>query len=213
MTDEDYCPTDDEVERAIKIGRYVARSWPSIDRNDVVAALYEWLMVNQKYVMRYRTEGTLGRNRLNKALQNHASRWCGLEYRKTGDGLASHNEPVYTADEIRAGLEIVCGQGDWAVETENGNMDSDILALLADVSAAYHSLSKMEREVLHLRYGLGLNFKLIANVLDITVELARGRHLRALNKMKLKLIGEGANWHRSPGLAADDDEEAYLAVR
>lgn len=214
MTEQEYDgPTDDEVADAIRIGRWAAKPWPSIDSNDVVSTLHLWLMENGNHVLRYRGEGLHGRNKLRKALQNHAQRWCSQEYRKTGEGLAAHNESVYSLDEIKAALEIICGQENWAIQTQDQEEYEIVLATLADVSAAFHGLSAKEREVLTLRYGSGLNYRLIAGVLAVTVDIARGRHLRGMKKLGLKLVGEGANWHRSPGLAADGDEAAYLAVR
>lgn len=202
MSEDRYGPTDAEVQRAIKIGKYVARHWPQVPDADVVSALYEWLMVNERYVLQYRAEGTHGRNKLNKALQNHATRFCSVEHRASAAGLAANDEPVYTLDEVRAGLEVVCGQPDWAVQGESGNMNPDILALLADVSSALYSLPKRQRDLLAMRFGMGLSYATMAGLLDVEVKSARERCGRALRKVESRMRGEGASWGRSPGLAS-----------
>ena len=213
---------DREVEKAIKVGKYVAKSWP-VDQSDVVADLYQWLCENERHLIRWRGEGVHGSNKLGVALARRARKFCRHEWERTQHGQGVYREPTYTREEVEAGLEVVLAHPDWGAIAEQGNLDA--IACVADVDAAYHGLRFDDKDLLFRRYGLGQKYTEMAIDLELTPDAVRGRVNKVVDRLRERISGEGANWDRTnvatrrPGVQPRDaavrqalDPDASLAL-
>lgn len=199
--------TPEEFALAENIARHVAPKWTGVDVDDVMAALYLWLVENHGYVVEYR-DAEYGQGKLATALTREAHSACATEYRH-----AHHlaDQTWYTAQQLEKLLPHAWDLSDWpqsSVYHPSGRPDTSaetVLVMLGDVA---HGLARMpadDRRLLALRYQDDASYADIAEGLGISSEAARKRCTRALERLHHLLGGDKAEppsrWH---GHHADD---------
>lgn len=180
-------PLPEEIQAADKVGRYVGRSWPNVDTDDLVAELYLWLCRNGRHLERWREEGVHGANKLRVSLARHARKYARREHDIVTGGVVEEGA-AYEEAELEVLLTFVFTDDEWATA------GSDLLASLADVSSALHGMAAADVQLLRDRYGRDRTLNDIGAELGCTEDAARMRVKRTLDRLCQRLAGEGAVW-------------------
>lgn len=186
-----------EIELASSIGAGIAKNWQRVNTEDVVADLHLWLCENDHYLVRWREEGTHGKNKLRVSLKRRANKFCRGEFEIQKPFTADWQ---YSEEACAALLEAIFSYDDWTEITTDG--DSDVWASLADVSRAFDTLSKVDKGLLELRYGQSLRFQEIADRVGLTsADAARMRVNRALKRVAERASRGTVRWVAGMDLA------------
>jgi DNA-directed RNA polymerase specialized sigma24 family protein len=210
MTDtnkEDILITSDEFALAERTARTVAPKWTGVDVDDIIAALYLWLVENHGYVVAYRSDPH-GVAKLVTALTREGHAACATEYRH-----AHHlaDQTWYTAQQLEKLLPHAWDLTGWpqsSVYHPSGRPDTSaetVLVMLGDVASGLARLPADDRRLLALRYRDDASYADVATEFAISTEAARKRCGRALDRLHHLLGGDQAQppsrWH---GHQADD---------
>ena len=175
-----------EYGAAQKVGRYVGRSWPNADTEDIVAELMLWLHKNGRHLERWRGEGRHGENKLRVALAREARKFARREHDAVTGG---DKEPAYTLEQAEALIAYVLQNDEWATFGHHEQAEL-VLGQLADASAAVHGLRGEERRLLELRYGRDLTLGAVGRELGCSEDAARMRVQRVLERLRGRMSGE-----------------------
>lgn len=206
-TQVDY-PTDHHV----AVGRRVAREvhsrwgwrWGGLERGELESEAWIWLDRHTSALKRWEKEGKVGDLKLRRALHRHLADVCRRHLRRDADEAGSESIPAYSEPEIIFVLGLIASGSQWDAEmdqvplhlaasaqSDDGDVPfvtyDDSLAAIADVTAAYWSLTERNRELLVKRY--------VENAAITRNEQIGSR--TAMRKLKAALAGEGASWSRS----------------
>lgn len=133
-----------------------------------------------------------GQGKLVVSLKRVAARYCASET------AANIHKPLdtnfhYTIEQIERGLPYVWQERPQTVavrhEVASGEASTNAVAVIADLSFAFHSLNLDYQTILKWRFQLNLNLKEIGELLGITDRAAKGRIDRALEKLQFELGG------------------------
>ena len=179
-----------EIALASQVGAGIAKNWQRVSTEDVIGDLHLWLCENARYLVRWREEGTHGRNKLRLSLKRRANKFCRGEFETIKPFTVDWE---YTEEACAALLEAIFAYTDWSEITTDG--DSDVWASLADVSRAFDTLSQVDRGLLELRYGNGLRFQEIADEVGLaSADAARMRVNRALKRVAERASRGTVRW-------------------
>lgn len=187
---------DFELTLARTQARRAAYKWSHVDRSEVESELYLWLCSNYKWVVRYRTEQG-GRGKLAVALRRAAHAYAAGEQLARVGGRKEDTQS-YNREQVCVLLRRMFDP--WPQETVDEHPVShkpgehhdsgDALAVLADVSQAFYSLTPTDREVLRLRFEHDMVYGDVGLTLSVNADAARKRVDRALDRMLVKLSGD-----------------------
>lgn len=203
-------PNELEMRDAQRVGRYVARSWPNVDAEDVVAELLLWLCQNGKHLERWREEGAHGSNKLRVALAREARKYARKEHNVVTGSQGRAEDSGYEVYEVEAVLRYIFDNEDWAAV---GQYSTGPLAALADISGALNGMSKDDRKILFLRYGQDKAFREVGDLLECSEDAARMRNERALTRLRQRLSGEGAQWDGSRNVVSNARAQAITRTQ
>lgn len=191
----------EEISMADAIAGSAARTWRRVQADDVKSELRMWLCENHKYVVRWREEGTWGRNKLRVSLRRKANKYCRQEFEVQKPWTKDYE---YTTVAVAALLEALFSYDDWTEISSDG--DSDVWASLSDVSNAFETLSVVDKDLLRSRYELGLRFGEIADRLDLaSPDAARMRVNRAVDRVAERASRGTVRWPGTGGVLAPRD--------
>jgi DNA-directed RNA polymerase specialized sigma24 family protein len=184
--------TSDEFALAERTARLVAPKWSGVDVDDVIAALYLWLVENHGYVVAYRSEPH-GTAKLVTALTREAHAACAKEYRH-----AHHlaDQTWYSAQQLERLLPHAWDAASWPQASvyhhseHNSSATESVLVMLGDVAAGLARLPAEDRRLLAARYRDDASYAEIATDLGISSEAARKRCSRALDRLHHLLGGD-----------------------
>lgn len=181
---------EDEIEVATYVASSVGWKWSRVRVEDVKSHLFLWLAENYKYVVRWREEGDLGRNKLRLSLRRAANRFCRTEFDVIKPMKRQWDYSTEAATQL---LEASFGYDDWSEIAEG---QSDVWAALTDITAAYETLSQVDRALIRSRLGDGKRYSAIAEEAGLsTPDAARMRVNRALQRVAERASsGQTARW-------------------
>lgn len=188
----------EEISLANAVAGSAAKQWRRVQGDDVKSELMIWLCENHKYLVRWREEGTWGRNKLRVALRRRANKYCRQEFEKVKPWTKDYE---YTQVAVCALLEALFAYDDWSEISADG--DSEVWASLTDVSSAFETLSVVDRDLLRCRFELGLRFAEIAERLDLaSPDAARMRVNRAVGRVAERASRGTVRWPGTGGSLA-----------
>jgi DNA-directed RNA polymerase specialized sigma24 family protein len=175
------------------------KKYSMVDREDIKQSLYEWFVSHPRKLTEWEKLGNRSaQNLLYRSLRNQALDYCQL-WKSKSIGYELSDLFYYEADVIEALLPAIL-RGDLAeapklnlgmpgrpsAPSEGGNL----MAMMAEIKAAYITLSKEDKGILFLKYANSLDYSSIATELQLSSDdAARMRHNRAIKKVINRLGG------------------------
>jgi DNA-directed RNA polymerase specialized sigma24 family protein len=175
------------------------KKFQMVELKDIKQSLYQWFYEHPNKVEEWSTIGEKDtKNLIYRSLRNQALDYC-QEWKANTSGYETSDLYYYEADIVEALLpsvlrgETVVGHkldlggvsGTFA-PAEGGNL----MAMMIEIDYAYWKLSKEDRKILFLRHATGLDYKTIADDLELSSEdTARMRQRRALARLVRRLGG------------------------
>lgn len=190
--------TLEEIALAERVGGSIASRWRLVEADDVKSQLKLWLFENEHFVDLYR-ETVGGEAKLIVALKREANKFAAAEQQaRLGRPMRADN--LYTPERLAIILPFIFDEWPQSVVPENpvtgqtyasSNPQDygNAVAILADVSAAFHGLSKKTRDLLKLRFQDGLTFSELAEFFEISQPAAKKRVDVALKLLSDSLAG------------------------
>ena len=170
-----------------------------VELKDIKQSLYEWFFEHPNKLDEWEKIGEKDiKNLIYRSLRNQALDYC-QEWKANTSGYETSDLYYYETDMVEALLpsvlrgEIVIGHkldlggvsGTFA-PAEGGNL----MAMMIEIDYAYQKLSDDDKKILFLRHAEGLDYKFIAETLELGSEdTARMRQRRALARLVRKLGG------------------------
>jgi DNA-directed RNA polymerase specialized sigma24 family protein len=175
------------------------KKFQMVELRDIKQSLYQWFYEHPNKLEEWTTIGEKDtKNLIYRSLRNQALDYC-QEWKANTSGYETSDLYYYEADIVEALLpsvlrgETVVGHkldlggvsGTFA-PAEGGNL----MAMMIEIDYAYWKLSKEDRKILFLRHATGLDYKTIADDLELSSEdTARMRQRRALARLVRRLGG------------------------
>lgn len=175
------------------------KKFPMVELKDIKQSLYQWFFEHPNKLEEW---GKIGekdtKNLIYRSLRNHALDYC-QEWKANTSGYETSDLYYYEAGLVEALLPSVLrgeinvghkldlgGVKGTSAPAEGGNL----MAMMIEIDYAYWKLSKEDRKILFLRHAESLEYKLIADTLELGSEdTARMRQRRALNRLIRRLGG------------------------
>lgn len=190
--------TAEELKLAERIGRKAASSWSAVDQDDVISHLNLWLVENLQTVQKWRAEEA-GQGKLFVSLRREASKFAAKE-QAAATANPLNMDSFYTTQRIEAVLPFVFDEWPQSqvrvnpvtgepVDGTDHTLIGEALAVLADVSGAFHGLNREMKEVLYWRFRDGLTFQEIGELSGMTKVGAKKRVDRAVKRLQETLSG------------------------
>lgn len=186
---------DDELILAKRISVSVGSKWSAVEIDDLTSELILWLYAHADTVKRYRLEDG-GRGKLFVALRRTAGRYCVKAQEARTGGPLETDAPYSTAQIERAMPYIFESVPETTVFEQYGKPvgvypadRGKVRAILLDISMAYDALPPEHKTVLTLRFRDGLTYTDIGALTGVSDVAARGRVIRALERVRDYLSG------------------------
>lgn len=170
-----------------------------IEIEDLRQALWLWFAEHPNKLKEWEAKGERdAKNLIYKSLRNQAIDYC-QRWKAKSVGYDVGDLFYYTSEIVETVLPSVLRQefavshklnlgrpGRPSAPSEGGNL----MVLMLEIDYAFWKLSKEDRRILFMRHAESLDFKEIANLLELGSEDAsRMRHKRAVSKLVRKLGG------------------------
>jgi DNA-directed RNA polymerase specialized sigma24 family protein len=189
----------DIAANAAHIASYLKRSYPMVDREDILQEIWVWVYSHTEKVEEYQDGTEHGRNKLLKAMRNSGIKFCQDEKARIL-GYRPEDNYYYDLPTIRDTLTKIWDEEAWIyppqpdeqarVKNRAPNEGGNYLATLADVSRVVALLSLEEQRLLRDHYHLGLSSAELGGTLGITPGAVDGRLGRLTRKVQRLLGGE-----------------------
>jgi DNA-directed RNA polymerase specialized sigma24 family protein len=193
----------ERIEKWEYIASHVAdeyhKKYTMVEREDIKQSLYEWFVSHPRKLTEWEKLGNRSaQNLLYRSLRNQALDYCQL-WKSKSLGYELSDLFYYEADVIETLLPAIL-RGDLAeapklnlgmpgrpsAPSEGGNL----MAMMAEIKAAYLTLSTEDKAILFLKYANSLDYSSIAKELQLSSDdAARMRHNRAIKKIINRLGG------------------------
>lgn len=175
------------------------RKFDMVEVSDLRQNLWLWFAEHPNKLKEWEAKGERdAKNLIYKSLRNQAIDYCQKWKAKT-IGYDTSDLYYYDASIVEAILPAVLRQefgvthklnlgrvGRPTAPSEGGN----VMVFMLEIDSAYWKLSKDDRQILFLRHAQPMDFKEIANILNLGSEdSARMRHNRAINRLIRRLGG------------------------
>ena len=175
------------------------KKFPMVELEDIKQSLYQWFPEHPNKLKEWEAIGEKdAKNLIYRSLRNQALDYC-QRWKAKSVGYDTSDLYYYEPEMIEAILPAVL-RGEYGVThklnlgrpgrpsapSEGGNLT----IIMLEVDAAYWKLSKDDKKLLFFRYAESLDFKEIANLLELFSEdTARMRHKRAIKRLINKIGG------------------------
>jgi DNA-directed RNA polymerase specialized sigma24 family protein len=176
-----------------------SKRFKMVELKDIKQSLYQWFFEHPNKLNEWEKIGEKdAKNLIYRSLRNHALDYC-QEWKANTSGYETSDLYYYEAGLVEALLPSVLrgeitighkldlgGVTGTRAPAEGGNL----MAMMIEIDYAYWKLSKDDRKILFLRHAETLEYKLIADILELGSEdTARMRQRRALNRLIRRLGG------------------------
>lgn len=175
------------------------KKFPMVELEDIKQSLYQWFPEHPNKLKEWEAIGEKdAKNLIYRSLRNQALDYC-QRWKAKSVGYDTGDLYYYEPEMVEAILPAVL-RGEYGVThklnlgrpgrpsapSEGGNLT----IIMLEVDAAYWKLSKDDKKLLFFRYAESLDFKEIANLLELFSEdTARMRHKRAIKRLINKIGG------------------------
>ena len=175
------------------------RKFNMVELEDIKQSLYAWFTDHPNKLTEWEAIGNKDtKNLLYRSLRNEALDYC-QRWKAKSLGYDTSDLYYYEPEVVEALLPAVL-RGEFGVThkldlgrtgrpsapSEGGNLQ----VLMLEIDSAYWKINKEDRRILFLRHAESLDFKEIANVLELgTDDAVRMRHKRAIKRIVYKLGG------------------------
>lgn len=175
------------------------KKFPMVELEDIKQSLYQWFPEHPNKLKEWEAIGEKdAKNLIYRSLRNQALDYC-QKWKAKSVGYDTGDLYYYEPEMVEAILPAVL-RGDYGVThklnlgrpgrpsapSEGGNLT----IIMLEVDAAYWKLSKDDKKILFFRHAESLDFKEIANLLELFSEdTARMRHKRAIKRLVNKMGG------------------------
>jgi DNA-directed RNA polymerase specialized sigma24 family protein len=182
-----------------QIATEVKRSFPMVERDDIVQELWLWMASNPDKLERWADDGKRGEKFLATALRRRGRAFGVVE--KAGIvGYDLDDLYWYSTGQLRELIPLAFDRGMWAEsgvapEEAGGSRQSrpsegnNKLAILCDVRSSLEAGSEADKLLLWTHFGLGMDEDEHAMTLGITLENLRTRVHRAVVRVQKRLGG------------------------
>jgi DNA-directed RNA polymerase specialized sigma24 family protein len=176
-----------------------SKRFKMVELKDIKQSLYQWFSEHPNKLKEWESIGDKdAKNLIYRSLRNQALDYC-QEWKANTSGYETSDLYYYEAGIVEALLPSVLrgeinvghkldlgGVRGTSAPAEGGNL----MAMMIEIDYAYWKLSKDDRKILFLRHAESLEYKLIADTLELGSEdTARMRQRRALSRLIRKLGG------------------------
>jgi DNA-directed RNA polymerase specialized sigma24 family protein len=187
----------DIAANAAHIASYLRRSYPMVEREDILQTIYVWVYSHEEKIAEYQDGTEHGRNKLLKSMRMAGIAYCQKEKARV---LGYKIEDLYYYDLplIRDTLTKIWDEEAWTsppqpdeqarVKHRAPNEGGDYVATLADVSRVVALLPLEDQRLLRDHYHLGISSTELGNRLGITSGAVDGRLGRLTRKVQ-RLLG------------------------
>lgn len=175
------------------------KKFPMVELEDIKQSLYEWFAEHPNKLDEWEALGNKdAKNLIYRSLRNDALDYC-QKWKAKSLGYDVSDIYYYEGDIVEALLPAVL-RGEYGVThklnlgrpgrptapSEGGNLQ----VMMFEIDSAYWKLSKEDKKLLFYRYAESLDYKEIANYLQLgSDDAARMRTNRAVNRLVRKLGG------------------------
>jgi RNA polymerase sigma factor (sigma-70 family) len=196
--------TDEEIKIAKQGAMSAYRSGRGVvDLNDLVGEANLWMVSHIDKVMLWSGQGKHGKNKLRNACRQRCLSIIARE-RRIRSGLEHGDIFYYSAAIIKDIIPDIFSEDDWTMGSIVNDSDvkgpsrpsegNNRMAMIADVRAAFYSLTENDRQLMSDLYqDGGLPLDVVAAQWDVTERTIRRREDRILEKMVERLGGD-APW-------------------
>lgn len=183
----------------INVASEYHRKFNMVELEDIKQSLYAWFTDHPNKLTEWEAIGNKDtKNLLYRSLRNEALDYC-QRWKAKSLGYDTSDLYYYEPEVVEALLPAVL-RGEFGVThkldlgrtgrpsapSEGGNLQ----VLMLEIDSAYWKINKEDRRILFLRHAESLDFKEIANVLELgTDDAVRMRHKRAIKRIVYKLGG------------------------
>lgn len=175
------------------------KKFTMVELEDIKQSLYQWFVEHPNKLDEWEKIGERdAKNLIYRSLRNQALDYC-QKWKAKSLGYDTGDLYYYEPEIVEAILPAVL-RGDYGVThklnlgrpgrpsapSEGGNLT----VIMLEVDSAYWKLSKDDKKILFFRHAESLDFKEIANLLELFSEdTARMRHKRAIKRLVNKMGG------------------------
>lgn len=187
----------DIAANAAHIASYLRRSYPMVEREDILSEINVWVYSHTEKVEEYQDGTEHGRNKLLKSMRNAGIKFCQDEKARIL-GYRPEDNYYYDLPSIRAILALIWDEEAWIyppqpeeqarVKNRAPAEGNGYVATLADVSRAVSLLTLEEQRLLKDHYHLGYTSTEIGGRLGLTSGAVDGRIGRGVRKVQ-RLLG------------------------
>lgn len=174
----------------------IRRTYPMVEGGDLDGVQWEWVYSNPDKVKAFQEGEAMGL--LSFRLKSVATRWAAGE-REVQLGRDPEDLYMYNIATVRELLKDVFHHEHWQSGSQGGDgmptgskvvsHGGDRVAMLGDVSAALKQIPQDQWNVLVWVYKYGYSHEQVAETLEISVEAARKRTDRAVERVRMVLMG------------------------
>lgn len=189
----------DIAANAAHIASYLRRSYPMVEREDILSEINVWVYSHTEKVEEYQDGTEHGRNKLLKAMRNAGIKFCQDEKARIL-GYRPEDNYYYDLPSIRAILTLIWDEEAWIyppppeeqarVKNRAPAEGNGYVATLADVSRVAALLPLGDQAILRQHYYEGRTSAEIAKALGLTAGAVDGRIGRLVRKLQRHLGGE-----------------------
>lgn len=183
-----------------QIATELKRSFPMVERDDLVQELWLWMAAHPEKVEAWSEDGKRGERFMGKALRRAGRAWAiGEKAAITGydvddlyfytTGLLRELIPEALDRELWAEPGVAASETGKLSPTGRPNEGGNRVAMLCDVRSSLEAGSQADKELLWTHFGLGMDEDEHALVLGVTVEALRTRVHRAVTRLQKRLGG------------------------
>jgi RNA polymerase sigma factor (sigma-70 family) len=175
------------------------KKFPMVELEDIKQSLYQWFPEHPNKLKEWEAIGEKdAKNLIYRSLRNQALDYC-QKWKAKSVGYDTGDLYYYEPEIVEAIIPAVL-RGEYGVThklnlgrpgrpsapSEGGNLT----IIMLEVDAAYWKLSKDDKKIIFFRHAESLDFKEIANLLELFSEdTARMRHKRAIKRLINKMGG------------------------
>jgi RNA polymerase sigma factor (sigma-70 family) len=184
---------------AIYISNYLRRSFPMVDRDDILQEIHLWIAGHGDKIEDWLEQGKLGENKLARSMKHAALRYA-QKQKAQYLGYETRDLYYYELGLIKNTLGLIWDEEAWSsppqrveeakVKHRAPSEGNNYAATLADISRAVTRLPTADQEMLRLVYRDKSSIKEVAEILDLTISATNSRLNRSVKKIQQLLGGE-----------------------
>jgi DNA-directed RNA polymerase specialized sigma24 family protein len=200
------CETEDGMQdigsTAVYIGNYLHRTFPMVDRQDIVQEIMVWVAGHEEKILQWAEEGEHGAGKLHKSMRHAGLKYCQDE-KAAILGYRPEDVYYYELGLIKDTLTRIWDEEAWTSPPQPSDQTkvkhravsegNNYAATLCDVSRVVSQLEDGERNLLELHFRDGYSLSEIGDLADTTRAAIEGRITRLIKKLQRMLGGERPN--------------------